>query len=66
MGGRIPLGAQLDSVRTEMMLKLNGPIAPGAVMGTSISALDILGVSSTATAFVVRARLAGTSGVWFQ
>lgn len=66
MGGRIPLGAQLDSVRAELLRKLNGPIAPGAVMGTSVSSLEILGVSSTATAFVVRARLTGTSGVWIQ
>lgn len=66
LGGRIPLGAQLDSVRIELMRKLNGPVAPGAVMGTSVSALEIVDVTTTATAFVVRARLAGTSGVWIQ
>ena len=66
MGGRVPLGAQLDSVRAEMMQKLNGPIGPGAVIGTSVADLQILGVTSTATAFVVQARLTGTSGVWFQ
>ncbi|MBP6771356.1 MAG: DUF4403 family protein [Gemmatimonadaceae bacterium] len=66
LGGRIPLGAQLDSVRSEMMHKLNGPVAPGAVMGTSVASLQIEQVTSNATAFVVRARLIGTSGVWIQ
>lgn len=41
LGGRIPLGAQLDSVRSEMMHKLNGPVAPGAVMGTSVASLQL-------------------------
>lgn len=66
MGGRVPLGAQLDSVRAEMMVKLNGPIGPGAVIGTSVADLQIVGVTSTPTAFVVSAKLTGTSGVWFQ
>jgi hypothetical protein len=66
MGGRIALGAQLDSVRTELMRKLNGPIGPHAVMGSSVTNLQILGVTSTATAFVVSARLSGSAGVWFQ
>ncbi len=66
MGGRVPLGAQLDAVRAELMHKLNGPIGPGVVMGSSVSDLQILGVTTTATSFVVSARLTGTSGVWFQ
>lgn len=65
-GGRIALGAQLDSVRAELMRKLNGPMAPGVIMGSSVRELQILDVSATATAFVVRARLTGQSGVWFQ
>jgi len=66
MGGRVPLGAQLDAVRTQLMVKLNGPVGPGAVMGSSVSDLRIVGVTSTTTAFVVRAQLTGTSGVWFR
>ena len=66
MGGRIPLGAQLDSVRTELMKKLNGPIGPRMVMGSSVSALQITGVTTTASAVVVNARLTGSAGVWFQ
>ncbi len=66
MGGRVPLGAQLDSVRAELMRKLNGSVAPGVVLGSSVTTLQITAVSSTATAFVVRARLGGQAGVWFQ
>ena len=66
MGGRVPLGAQLDSVRTQLMAKLNGPVGPGTVMGSSIGELRIVGVTSSSTAFVVRAQLTGTSGVWIQ
>lgn len=66
MGGRVPLGAQLDSVRAELMRKLNGRVGPGVVLGSSVTTLQITGVASSATAFVVRARLGGQAGVWFQ
>ncbi len=66
MGGRIPLGAQLDSVRTELMRKLNGPVGPKTMMGSSVSQLQIVGVTTTATAVVVSARLTGSAGVWIQ
>jgi hypothetical protein len=48
------------------MRKLNGPMAPGVVMGSSVRDLQITEVTATATAFVVKARLTGQSGVWFQ
>jgi len=66
MGGRVPLGAQLDSVRAELMRKLNGSVGPGVVLGSSVASLQITGVTSTANAFIVRARLSGQAGVWFQ
>ena len=65
-GGRIAVGAQLDSVRVELMLMLTGPMGPGVVMGSSVRELQIIEVTATATAFVVKARLTGQSGVWFQ
>lgn len=65
-GGRIALGDQLDAVRTELLTKLNGPLAPGVVMGSSVRAVQITGVSTTSTAIVVRAVLTGQSGVWIQ
>ncbi len=66
MGGRVPLGAQLDSVRAELLVKLNGPMGPGIVLGSSVDAVQILGVRATESALVVRARLRGRSGVWIQ
>lgn len=65
-GGRVPLGAQLDSARAELLLKLNGTLAPGVVMGSSVRAVQILQVTSNANAFVVKALLTGQSGVWIQ
>jgi hypothetical protein len=65
-GGRIALGAQLDSARTELLTLLNGTLAPGIVMGSSVREVQILSVSTSATAFVVRALLTGQSGVWIQ
>jgi hypothetical protein len=65
-GGRIALGAQLDSARTEMLTLLNGTLAPGIVMGSSVREVQITSVTTSATAFVVRALLTGQSGVWIQ
>jgi hypothetical protein len=66
MGGRVPLGAQLDSMRTEMMMKLNGPLGPGITMGSGVGALQVIAVSSTPTAMLITARLTGTSNVFIQ
>ncbi|HCT56258.1 MAG TPA: DUF4403 domain-containing protein [Gemmatimonas aurantiaca] len=65
-GGRVPLGAQLDAIRSELLLKLNGTLAPGVVMGSSVRDVQILSVRPTATAIVVQAYLSGQSGVWVQ
>ncbi len=64
--GRIALGAQLDSTRTELLTMLNGTLAPGIVMGSSVREVQITSVTTSATAFVVRALLTGQSGVWIQ
>lgn len=65
-GGRLPLGEQLDAVRSELLLKLNGTLAPGVVMGSSVRDVQILSVRTTASAIVVQAYLSGQSGVWVQ
>lgn len=65
-GGRVPLGAQLDSARAELLTKLNGPLAPGIVMGSSVREVQITGVTTTPTGILVRAKLTGQSGVWIQ
>ncbi len=66
MGGRLPMGAQLDSARSELLRKLNGTVAPGIALGSSVNPLQILGVSATSTAIVVSARMTGQAGVWIQ
>ncbi len=65
-GGRVPLKAQLDSVRAELLVLLNGTLAPGVVMGSSVREVQITQVTTTASAIVVRALLTGQSGVWIQ
>lgn len=66
MGGRVPLGAQLDSVRTQMLQLLNRTVSPGVVLGGSITSFEVESVSTTDRAFVVRARLRGQANVWVQ
>lgn len=66
MGGRVPLGAQLDSMRTEMLFKLNGPLGPGVSMGSSVRQIEVVGVTTTPTAMIIMARLTGTSDVFIQ
>lgn len=66
MGGRVPLGAQLDSVRTQMLQLLNRTVAPGVILGGSITSFDVEDVYTTEKAFVVRARLKGQANVWVQ
>ncbi len=66
MGGRVPLGAQLDSIRVELLRKLNGPVGKGIALGSSVSALQIVSVRTSPQAIVVTARLSGRAGVWIQ
>ncbi len=66
LGGRVPLGAQLDSVKIEMLKLLNGPMAPGVILGGSIARFDVESVGTTDRAFVVRAKLEGQAGIRIQ
>ena len=66
MGGRVPLGAQLDSVRTQMLQLLNRTVSPGVILSGSISSFDVESVTTTPSAFVVRARLVGQASVVIQ
>lgn len=66
LGGRVPLGAQLDSVRTQMLQLLNRTVSPGVTLGGSITSFQVESVSTTDRAFVVRARLIGQANVWVQ
>ena len=65
-GGRVQLGAQLDSARTEMLLLLNRTVAPGVILGGSIANFQVESVFANERGFVVRARLDGTASVLIQ
>jgi hypothetical protein len=66
MGGRVPLGAQLDSVRTQLLQLLNRTVSPGVILGGSITSFQVESVSTSESAFVVKARLLGQANVWIQ
>jgi hypothetical protein len=66
LGGRVPLGAQLDSVRTQMLQLLNRTVSPGVVIGGSITSFQVESVGTSESAFVVKARLLGSASVWIQ
>lgn len=65
-GGRIALGAQLDAARTELLTLLNGAMAPGVAMGTSVDPVQIISITTSSRALMVRALFTGRSGVWIQ
>ncbi len=65
-GGKVPLGAQLDSVRTELFRTLNRPVAPGTTLGANIAALRVEQVLATPRGFQVRARLTGDASVLIE
>ncbi|MCC7052053.1 MAG: DUF4403 family protein [Gemmatimonadaceae bacterium] len=65
-GGRVQLGAQLDSARTTMLQLLNRTVAPGVVIGGSISNFQVESVATGDRAFLVRAKLEGQAMVWVQ
>lgn len=63
MGGRVPLGAQLDSVRTQLLQLLNRTVSPGVTLAGTIDSFQVESVSTTPRAFVVKARLVGKASV---
>lgn len=65
-GGRVQLGAQLDTVRTQMLTLLNRTVAPGVILGGTISSFQVEAVTTTESAFIVKAKLEGQANVWIQ
>ena len=65
-GGRLDLGAQLDSVRYQLTQRLNGPLAPGMSVGGGVHDMRVLGVHTTGSAFVVRVMLEGNAELYVQ
>ena len=65
-GGKVPLAAQLDSVRTELYRTLNRPIAPGTTLGGTVAALRVERVVATERGFRILARMTGEASVTIQ
>ena len=65
-GGRLNVGAQLDSLRYRLTQQLNGQLAPGVLVGGGITDVRIVGVHTTGDAIVVRVVLDGTARLIVQ
>ncbi len=61
--GEWPVGPYLESVRAQLGEALGGELAPGVTSVAEIYAVDILGVYSSATAFVVHGFFAGRARI---
>jgi hypothetical protein len=62
--GRLALGAQLDSARTQLTAQMNRPLAPDVAVGGGVTGLTVTHFAITPTAFVVRVLLEGQAGLW--
>ena len=65
-GGRLNVGAQLDSLRYQLTQQLNRTVAPGVLVGGGIHDMRISGVHVTGDAIVVRVVLDGTARLILQ
>lgn len=65
-GGRLHVGAQLDSARAELDRQLNRPLAPGVAVGGGMREVRIAGVHTTPDAIVVRVVLEGDARLFVQ
>ena len=65
-GGRLNVGAQLDSARSRLTQLLNRPVASGMHVGGGITDVRIVGLHLTADAIVVRVELDGTARLIVQ
>lgn len=63
-GGRLALGAQLDSARMQLTAQMNRPLAPDVAVGGGMTGLTVTHFAITPTAFVVRVLLEGQAGLW--
>jgi hypothetical protein len=65
-GGRLNVGAQLDSLRFQLTRQLNQQLAPGVLVGGGVTDVRIAGLHTTADAIVVRVVLDGTARLILQ
>ena len=65
-GGRLHVGAQLDSARAGLDRQLNRSLAPGVAVGGGMRDVRITGMHTTADAIVVRVILEGDARLFVQ
>lgn len=65
-GGRLDVGAQLDSARYALTQQLNRQLAPGMLVGGGITDVRIEGLHTTPDAIVLRVRLDGAAQLVVQ
>ncbi|MDB4907474.1 MAG: hypothetical protein JWO05_2258 [Gemmatimonadetes bacterium] len=64
--GRLQIGNQLDSLRSQLSLQMNRPLAPGVALSGQMNDIRILGLYTTASAFVLRVVLDGEAMLGVQ
>jgi hypothetical protein len=57
--GRLAVGDQLDSLRSQLTQELNRPLAPGVTLAGSMREVRFIGMYTTGSAFVLRVALDG-------
>ena len=57
--GRLAVGEQLDSLRSQLTQELNRPLAPGVTLAGSVRDVRFIRMYTTASAFVLRVALDG-------
>ena len=64
--GQLDVGAQLDSLRGQLGVLLNRPLAPGVSVSGSVTDIRIVGLATSGTAFVLRVMLDGSARLTVQ
>jgi hypothetical protein len=59
--GKLDVGAQLDSVRAQLDAQMNRRLAPNATISGAVRAVQIVGVYTTPTSFIVRVVMDGAA-----
>jgi hypothetical protein len=64
--GKLDVSTQLDSLRHQLTVQLNRPLAPGVTVSGGIDDIRITGLATTGTAFVLRVVLDGQARLSVQ
>jgi hypothetical protein len=64
--GKLDVGVQLDSLRSQLTAQLNRPFAPGVTVSGAVSDIRIAGLATSNTAFVLRVILDGQARLAIQ